>query len=134
MEALTILISKLSDRFDTFLKRVDALEDLYLNHRHKGFDKSKTLTPKCYSGFVNADGTAGSLPMGWSSTKTGTGAYTVTHNLNLSDYAVVMTGGGSQIGIFATATRGANSFTCVTDNNLVAATDCAFNFILVPIR
>lgn len=39
-----------------------------------------------YAGYVNSDGTAGNLPTGWTSSKTGTGQYTITHNLNTAKY------------------------------------------------
>lgn len=42
-----------------------------------------------YTGSINADGTALSLPTGWTSVVGGTSAYTVTHNLNTTDYIVI---------------------------------------------
>ena len=41
-----------------------------------------------YIGKVNSDGTAGRLPSGWSSAKSSTATYTVTHNLNGNNVAV----------------------------------------------
>lgn len=40
-----------------------------------------------YAGYINSGGTAGSLPVGWSSSKTGTGQYTLTHNLGTANYS-----------------------------------------------
>jgi hypothetical protein len=44
---------------------------------------------KIYSGRVAAAGTAIKLPSGWSSTKTATGKYTITHNLGTTNYTIV---------------------------------------------
>lgn len=70
-------------------------------HTHNGIDSplikssssSSTTTASSYGGRVNADGTAGLLPSGWTSAKVGTGKYTITHHLNTSNYSVVCGGG-----------------------------------------
>lgn len=57
------------------------------------------LTPKKYvdglipfSGHVQSNGSAISLPDGWTSSKISTGLYEVTHNLGTTAYAVVACG------------------------------------------
>lgn len=48
--------------------------------------------PVIYHGYVNSDGTEGStFPSGWSSARTATGRYTVTHSIGTTDYSVVAT-------------------------------------------
>ena len=83
-----------------------------------------------YRGFVNSDGTAGNLPAGWTSAHTGTGQYTVEHDLLTAGYSMVITpiGGygigqvntvGSSIAYVDFIERGGNLL------------DTAFSFILI---
>lgn len=44
-----------------------------------------------YAGIVAGDGTGTLLPDGWTSTRTATGEYTVTHNLGHQNYSVALT-------------------------------------------
>lgn len=86
-----------------------------------------------YAGFVNADGTAGNLPSAWTSSKTGTGQYIVTHNLGTTNYSAVAS---------ASALSGFGALDSVNANDvhfkfLSAAgggtlSDTVFYFIIVP--
>lgn len=85
-------------------------EDLLSLHR-EGFGGGSTG----FGGRLNADGTAVSLPSGWTPTKTGTGQYTITHNLGHTDYVVMLA--GLQTGAWVDATLAelnANDFRVVT--------------------
>jgi hypothetical protein len=88
---------------------------------------------RTYGGYVYAAGTALSLPVSWTSAKTGTGAYTVTHNLGSASYTVVITAAGSQLGIASIYTINANTFTLSMFNTSAVLTDCDFTFILLPV-
>lgn len=56
------------------------------------FTYQGSLMPRIYWGLINTDGTAISLPTGWSSSSSGTGIYTVTHNLGATgNYAINIT-------------------------------------------
>jgi hypothetical protein len=70
---------------------------------------------KVYVGHIAVDGTAIRLPSGWSSTRTATGNYTVTHNLGSDDYVVNATAneGTTMIVVYSIA---ANSFKIVCEN------------------
>lgn len=81
-----------------------------------------------YSGQVNANGTAGFLPSGWSSVKNSTGDYTVTHNLNDSTTAPMLTpSGGINIYLYSV---GVNSFSYQTQSLGGGNTDAIAYFIL----
>jgi len=71
-------------------------------HRHNGIDTVQieyqdilNRPGELYGGKVNDNGDAIYLPAGWTSTRTGTGEYTVTHNLGTTAYAVLLTGIGN---------------------------------------
>lgn len=83
-----------------------------------------------FGGNVASGGTATSLPSGWTSAKTGTGAYTVTHNLGSTDYGVSITSSGGQFGVFAVYAINSNSFDCSTVSLAASLADCAFSFVL----
>lgn len=67
-------------------EKLEEINSVLRNHKHLGYDFTKTLTTKTYAGYVNSDGTAGWLPTGWTSTRRGAGQYTITHNLNSANY------------------------------------------------
>lgn len=95
------------------------------------------LTPKkyvdsrsaTYVGQVTSGGTAGSIfPSGWSVTKNGTGDYTVTHNLNKSNIALVNpTDNGC---LFYMNSTTVNVFRAIFFTTAFAAADHSFQFIL----
>ena len=86
-----------------------------------------------YVGYVNSDGTAGSLPTGWTSSNEGSSTYKITHNLGTANYSCVAISYGS---------NAYPSFNWVGTNDvqirwLVASgggtlTDTKFYFILIP--
>jgi hypothetical protein len=50
---------------------------------------SVDLMKGAYGGNVKSDGTERSLPTGWTSSKTSTGTYEITHNLGVDNAATV---------------------------------------------
>jgi len=94
---------------------------LYDNHRIIG---------GIYGGQVSSTGSSVTLPTGWTSTKTATGKYKVTHNLNTTQYTVVAIGG--------TAADTADIFSAINANYFEVSTlalgvlaDSNFYFILM---
>lgn len=87
-----------------------------------------------YPGYVNAAGTAGTpFPAGWSVTSTGTGAYTVTHNLGTTNYTVVLTAAGATFHVCAIYSINSNNFTCSLSTIVGASLQNGdFTFILLP--
>lgn len=92
-----------------------------------------------WQGIVAGDGTATSLPAGWSSSRASAGVYTVTHGLGLAanthSLTVTATGGsGSTNGRVCTGfVQSSNSFEVYTGDLTGAATDSAFDFRLTKI-
>lgn len=91
-----------------------------------------------FGGTVNANGTAGTpFPSGWSVAHTGTGAYTVTHNLGTTNYVVVITLNGSlTVSVVNLQSKLNNSFKFTWYNQTSSiswsAADTASDFILLP--
>jgi len=86
-----------------------------------------------FAGNVAAAGTAQTLPRGWTSSKSGTGVYVITHNLNLAadSYALVATPrGGPGVGYCSGWVLGSNTATIYFSNPAGAATDMDFSFML----
>lgn len=92
----------------------------------------KYVDDRVMFGHVNADGTSTILPTGWTSSKTATGTYLITHNLNSTAYGVVATP------LFASDSRmtavvlyqNANDFTINTIFTVSTDTDNPFFFIV----
>lgn len=92
-----------------------------------------SLERMAFSGEVAADGSAVSLPAGWSVSKTATGTYRVTHNFGTTAYSVVATP------LFSSDTRmtavvlsrEANRFTINTLLTVSTDTDNPFFFVLM---
>lgn len=59
----------------------------------------KYVDEHSFAGSITSGGAGTILPKGWTSAKTATGKYTVTHNLGHTSYAVVI--GGVGIGFWA---------------------------------
>jgi hypothetical protein len=89
-----------------------------------------------FGGRVASAGTALRLPRGWSCTKTGTGVYVVTHNLNLAanTYAVNATPSGAPgRGYCSGMVLSGDTFEIYFANTSGVATDMDFNFTLTII-
>lgn len=89
-----------------------------------------------YGGLVFGDGTSGPLPAGWTSSRSSTGNYIVTHNLNLTsfNYIVVASNAGSTTGKPNLITRGADFFQIIQVDSSTSTgitIDSAFTFILL---
>lgn len=98
---------------------------------------SIVATDITYTGYVGADGTTGNRfsHAGWSAARTGTGAYTVTHNLGLADGTRLSVGmavyasAGNRTGYLTTTSTG-NAFDLgITDAGAGTASDQAFMFV-----
>jgi hypothetical protein len=86
-----------------------------------------------FGGSVQSSGTANTLPRGFTVSKTGTGIYTVVHNLAIAgtQYSVVATPVGSPgQGYCSGMAKSNNSFEIYFANTSGAATDMAFDFTL----
>jgi hypothetical protein len=88
---------------------------------------------KIYSGRVAAAGTAIKLPSGWSSTKTATGKYTITHNLGTTNYTIVAIANNRFATWEAIATNTFTIYIYGHDNvsGDMLFQDAAFHFILI---
>lgn len=92
----------------------------------------KRLIGAIFGGSVSSAGVATNLPLGWTSSKTATGNYTITHNLNTTAYAVTITAfaAASPFKVANVLTQTSTTFT--VDTTLAGAdTDSAFYFILM---
>lgn len=85
---------------------------------------------KGYFGSVASDGTAVSLPVGWTSVKNGSGDYTVTHDLGTNNVGVTVNP-MTAFGITKITAVGANSFEVQFVNDSGSTVDSTFIFILL---
>ena len=86
-----------------------------------------------FGGSVQSTGTANTLPRDWTVSKIATGAYRITHNLNINglDYSVVASPVGSaNTGYCSGMSTSNNTFEVYFSNTSGASTDMAFNFTL----
>jgi hypothetical protein len=86
-----------------------------------------------FGGSVQSGGTANTLPRDWTVSKTGTGIYTVIHNLAVTgtQYAVVASPVGAPgRGYCSGMVKSSNSFEIYFANTAGAAADMAFDFTL----
>lgn len=97
------------------------------------------LTPKKYvdsriiGGLVISDGTKGTpFPTGWTSSRSGTGTYVITHNLNTTNYIVTANSATTTTASIQIVTVASNSFTMTARaplaDNLVD-TDISFHLV-----
>jgi hypothetical protein len=92
-----------------------------------------------YGGFVDAAATAENVPTGWSAANTGTGLYTVTHNLGLSSATDLAISFGIIRAIaddtfINVITPGVNSFTIGINDSGSGAVDSDFFFTAVIVN
>ena len=111
----------------TITLQVNAANDTWLI-------KSEKVT--VYGGIVHSTNPAGlsTLPGGWSASSPGTGIYTITHNLGIDNYGVVVSAGQltSPIYVAGVSSHGNNSFTArVFRISTEALTDVGFDFCLI---
>lgn len=103
-------------------------------HEHGGIGSRPAAQPiLTYIGIIEADGTVGLLPVGWSVTMNGVGDFTVNHNLpSTALYTVVVSpaysGGEVSVSIFVQPNFGVVIF----DGN--GAINAGFNFIMTVIN
>ena len=94
---------------NSFVKKIGDTPTDALQLANKKYVDGKAS--KVYFGVVASDGSAINLPSGWTSSRTGTGDFVVTHNLAASSngYGVVANP-STDFGITKNANIGANSF------------------------
>ncbi len=83
-----------------------------------------------FPGSVASDGSTVHLPTGWTATRTATGKYTVTHNLNLTRYVVLASPSQNLATELDTNTPTSTAFKVETRLDLAFA-DCGFNFLVM---
>ena len=89
-----------------------------------------TISGSSFSGYINSDGTAGHLPSGWSSSRSGVGQYTITHNLGTSNYTTLAIPVGAN-DIVKINSVGTNSVSLVfLDSKTQSLTDNQFYFTI----
>lgn len=109
------------------------------HHTHNSVDSPKisytnlTNTPQTtFAGSINTSGSASFLPSGWSSVRTGTGVYKITHNLGTSNYAVAATSLGQINVIYYIDPPTPVSFTINSTSSLgITPLSNAFLFVLI---
>ena len=98
---------------------------------------NKQQSQSIYAGRVNGNDPAGSsfLPDGWSAASSGTGSYTITHNLNLSshDYAVIITMNIAGPLIAKVVSTAANDFNYLIEQTDGTNTNATSSFIVMVI-
>lgn len=95
-----------------------------------------SILPQSFYGAVLGDGTAATLPSGWSSVKNSDGVYTVTHNLGLTSigYAVVASAletSGTLIRILMVRGQNSDSFVIDIRDETNTPVDSIFTFHLM---
>lgn len=118
--------------FEKLKDMVENINDLFLNHAHKKYDQSVPLSLPV-GGYVQADGSAGILPPGWTSKKTATGQYEIAHTLGDATFVVVVSAFNSfvtflEVDSYDNAVIDLSSF-----NHSGVATDSDFQFIVLPV-
>ena len=84
-----------------------------------------------FGGNVTSAGAAGTLfPSGWSVAHTGTGFYTITHNLGTTSYAVVTSALDNASAISGIRSINTNTFVITTLDSTFNPADTAFHFLL----
>ena len=104
-------------------------EDLHLVNKKYVDDNASTV----YAGRVADDGSAVNLPSGWTSAKTGTGQYTVTHNLGTTAYGVAGLSTSANQATINLSAINANDFRVITWNNTPTNTDLPWAFVLAEV-
>ncbi len=125
------------DQITQLEKRIAALEQNRFPFNPDAQNKSnlsltlKTLPGYCYPGNIQQNGTATSLPQGWTSARNSGGNYTVTHNLGHTNYVVVIS--SKSVTRYAVATGfGVTTFSVLSYADIgITAADADFLFSLV---
>lgn len=113
-------------------RKFSGLEDLFLNHRHRGIsiDQTNAAFPYTYHGTVSSAAAKGTpFPLLWTVASGGTGIYNFTHNLGHTNYIVVAL---PQAKVYAQlSSKTATGFVIKTFNDSGTATASALDFILI---
>jgi hypothetical protein len=110
--------------------------DRYLFQRDIELLSGKKIRGFIYAGSVAANGTATVLPPGWTSSKTATGRYVITHGMNTTRFVVVpsadVTLSGAHVDMIANYHDATSTqFTVELFDASPLARDNAFSFIVV---
>ncbi len=90
------------------------------------------LIANFYCGSVDNTGAASTpFPSGWTVSKTGTGEFTIVHNLNRTDYAVVAIASSATVVHCTVNTKTSTSFKVQCANTSHSASDQQIDFILM---
>jgi hypothetical protein len=84
--------------------------------------------PMVYNGYTLTDGTKDSGPALWTSEKTATGTYKITHDFGTPSYYVSLTSVGNP-GFIKIGTKSSNYFTVLTYNTGGTAADNSFEYV-----
>lgn len=127
-------LEELQNEVGELRRLVDAIHrpGSYVFSKPVRFDAGAKIIGAIYPGIVDGDGTALSLPQFWTSATTGTGKYTVTHNLGTTSYVVVLTAvqSGLALKVPNLATVTASAFTVEIDDT-INYSNSRFHFILM---
>ena len=125
--------NKLTD----LIRRVEELESVFnirpneiLATKNMRFDGGPILKGVFFVGRITSAGVATYLPTGWTSAKNATGKYTITHNLQTTNYGVVLSTTSTLATEHDLNTLTSTAFSIELLLNGTFA-DGAFNFILV---
>lgn len=66
---------------------------------------------------IAANGTGTVLPSGWSSSKTGTGTYTITHNLGTTELGFALIGEGGVTAVVSLVSSTVNTVNLITNSS-----------------
>lgn len=113
-------------------QKFNDLEQLFLQHMHKGFDKSKVLpSATIYGGQVDFSGNAIYLPDGWTCSRLGAGQIRVVHNMGTVKYACVANPTDDYH--FTRMVITSNNFQVIQENRSGNLEDSGITFILYPL-
>lgn len=122
----------IDDKLKAIQQQYLAIEDLFLNHQHRGpsHDQTKPVFPGLFAGTMASGGTAGvPFPLKWSVSKSATGVYDFVHTIGSTKYIVVAM---PQAKVYAQlSAKSETGFTIKTFNDAGTATDSALDFMLV---
>ncbi len=102
----------------------------YIFNKNVHFGAGTKILGSIYPGSVASDGSAINLPNGWSSTKTATGKYTITHNLNSTRYVVSASPNQNLATEHDVTSKTSTTFKLETRLDLAFA-DCGIDFLLM---
>lgn len=112
--------------------RIQTIADLQSALRYLGVTAGSTPAPSAttYAGDVTSNAAGTIFPAGWSVGHTGTGIYTITHNLASTNYIVMLTMRGAYFSIHYQS-KNTNTFQVVTNLTTSTPADLDFSFFVI---